>query len=87
MRSANKAALYVLADVTALQALSRGEADEDQQRRALRWIVHVCSETYEPSYRETDRETAFVEGRRSVGIEVTRLLNMPHEVKEALKHG
>lgn len=70
---------YETADITALQALAEGKANEGQQQRALKWIVHTVAGTYELSYRSDrdggERETAFAEGRRFVGLQVVKALS------------
>jgi hypothetical protein len=69
---------YELADAGAFQALQRGEATPDQQIRALKWLVYLACETYEPSYRPTgDRDTSFAEGKRWVGLQVVKLCGLP----------
>ena len=59
------------ADAGAIQAMARGTATGEQQKRALAWIIERAAATYETSYRkggpEGDRETVFAEGRRFVG--------------------
>lgn len=68
---------YEVADVSALQALARGDADADQQKRALDWIIRKAALTYDVSFQpESDRATAFAEGRRFVGLEVVKLLSL-----------
>lgn len=63
--------------VAAVQALSKGEATPDQQMQALNWLVNVAAGTYGQSYQETgDRDTAFAEGRRFVGLQVVKLLHL-----------
>lgn len=65
-------------DALALKALQAGTADADQQRRALDWILQQACRTYDLSYRPgSDRETVFAEGRRFVGLEIVKLLNIP----------
>lgn len=64
------------ADVAAIQALSRGEATPDQQKRALDWII-TSAGTYDLSYRpSSDRDTAFAEGRRFVGLQIVTKLKL-----------
>lgn len=66
---------WTKADIYALQALATGTASEDQQKRALKYIVENVCQTYQPSYRpEGDRETAFAEGRRAVGLRLIALI-------------
>lgn len=64
---------YELADVAAIQALVRGDADGDQQRRALKWIVEVACRTYDLPYFDDDRDTAFACGKMFVGQEIRKL--------------
>lgn len=77
MRAANKAAPYSVADVHALRAVALGTATEAQQKRAMDWIVRSCAEAYEPNTAPTAQGMAFCEGRRSVGLEIARLVEMP----------
>ena len=64
-------------DAGALQALARGEAAPEQQRRALMWIIESASGAYEQSFvPDSDRVTAFLEGRRSVGNQIIKLIKI-----------
>lgn len=66
-------------DAAAIQALQRGEATPDQQRRALTFIVNALAGTYDGSFRpgpDGDRVTAFAEGKRSVGLQIVKLANL-----------
>ena len=66
-----------LADISAIQALARGEADLHQQQRAFKWIIEVAAGTYQPSYRsDSERDTCFAEGRRFVGLELVTMLKL-----------
>lgn len=70
---------YEPADASAIQALLIGEANKDQQQRALKWIIESAAGTYDLSYRpgsDGDRETAFAEGRRFVGLNVVKLTRL-----------
>jgi hypothetical protein len=67
---------YELADVAAFQALQRGEAEPEQQQRALKWLIEKCAGTYEFNFYPTDRETAFALGRSYVGMQVVKLLKL-----------
>lgn len=82
-------ASYTLADVSAVQALALGEAQPHQQKAALDWIIRCAAGTYEPSYRSDadggDRETAYAEGRRFIGLSLIKLVNMPEAAKSALR--
>ena len=68
---------YELADITALQALERGEADAEQQQRALKWIVNNAAATYEVAWeQDNERASSFESGRRFVGIEIIKMLKL-----------
>lgn len=80
---------YKPSHVEAVQALQRGEADAFQQRHALDWIIQQAAGTYEPSFRSDfdggDRETAFAEGRRFVGLQLVKMLAMTGALVAALR--
>lgn len=71
---------YEVADAAAIQALHRGEATADQQRRALKWLIERAAGTYDQSYRpgadEGRRDSDFAEGRRFVGLQTVKLLRV-----------
>ena len=67
---------YELADVVAIQALARGDADEHQQKRALKWIIESASEMYGFSYYPNDRDTNFALGRVFVGQVIVGILKL-----------
>lgn len=71
---------YEPADVSAIQALQRGDASPDLQRRALAFIINDLARTYDLSYRpNSDRDTAFAEGKRFVGLQIVKLLKLNTE--------
>lgn len=71
------AAPWELVDATALQALQRGEANADQQKRALDWIIEVGASTYQPTFHPGEPDaSAFAEGRRFVGMQIVKLLKI-----------
>lgn len=68
-----------MADAGAFQALARGDAAPHLQKRALQWLIAQAAGTYDLSFRpgaDGDRATAFAEGRRFVGLQVVKLLNV-----------
>lgn len=72
---------WTSADVYAMRALRTGTASEAQQKRALDWIIQLAARTYDVSYSPaSDRDTSFAEGRRFVGLQIVKLLNMPAEL-------
>jgi hypothetical protein len=66
------------ADTAALQALARGNATADQQKRALDWIVIAACGTYDFAYRpgENDRDTNVALGRQFVGQQIVKQLKL-----------
>ena len=68
---------YTAEIIGALQALSRGEARADQQKDALAYIIEELAATYQPEFHpEGDRLTAFMGGRRFVGLQLVKLLHL-----------
>lgn len=66
------------ADVTALQALARGEADPGMQRRALDFVIRLSRNDgalYFPG-EDGRRDTDFALGRAFVGEQVVALLKL-----------
>lgn len=63
--------------VAAIQALERGSANPHQQKLAIAWIINKCCNTYDLSYRPGRQgETDFAEGRRFVGLQLVRTINL-----------
>lgn len=78
------------ADVSALKALARGVANEGQQKRAINYILGTLSGTYEHTYVPGpggERDTAFANGRRYVGLQIVKLVNLPPEQLKKTKEG
>lgn len=64
-----------VADVVAIKALSQGVATDEQQKRALHFIlVHVCGVDDEPYCPGSERDTAYALGKRRVGTYLRSLL-------------
>jgi hypothetical protein len=71
------------ADVVAIQALAQGRADEAQQKRALNWIIYKACDFDGISYRESERDTAFAEGKKFIVHQLNALLTIDHRnIKE-----
>ena len=86
---------YEKADASAIQALSRGLADPEQQQRALKWIIEGAAMCYGMSFipggEDGRRDSDFAEGRRYVGQQIVKMtkLNLaviPNKVSGADKH-
>ncbi len=58
----------------ALQALEAGTADADQQKRALAWIIYKASGLNEYTYVPDSDQTVYLEGRRSVALQIAKHL-------------
>lgn len=74
-----KPADWELPDAAAIQALERGDATADQQKRALMFIVNKLAGTYEGSFRpgvDGPQVTAFAEGKRHVGSQIVKLTRL-----------
>lgn len=68
---------YEDADVMAVKALAAGTANEGQQRRALAFVVNRLARANELSFRpESQRESDFAEGRRFVGLQLRKLVEL-----------
>jgi hypothetical protein len=69
---------YEDADAGALQALARGTATAEQQKRALDWIVTKAAGSYDWPYRPglDDRDTNVALGRMFVGQQIVKLLKI-----------
>ena len=68
---------YEKADVGAIQALARGEAEPHQQQRALDWIINTAAQTYDEPYRPDSPDmVSYLLGRRSVGLAIVKLTKL-----------
>lgn len=70
---------FELAEAKAIQQLARGEANEEEQRRALQWIINdLCRVGKVPFAGDDeggDRATNVLIGRLFVGNQILRLAN------------
>lgn len=84
-----KPAPYKYREAIAIKALSEGTATEEQQGLAVRWIIEQAANTYDISFRSDadggDRDTAFAEGRRFVGLSLVKMINLPGPVLAELR--
>ena len=68
---------YKVADAAAIQALQRGDASPEMQKRALFFIINVVCATYdEPFYNQDaqgQRNTDFALGRAFTGRQLVKL--------------
>lgn len=57
----------------AFRALFEGKANDGQQRRAVEWLVYNACHVGLLSFSADDRETAFMEGQRSIALQILKL--------------
>lgn len=57
-----------VADLAAIHALTRGDADQAQQLRFVEWLARATA-IGEMEFRPNDRESAFAGGRRFIGVQ------------------
>jgi hypothetical protein len=68
-------------DHVAIQALARGDADENQQKAALKCILNEFAGTYADPFDPAEPHiTSFNCGRRAVGHAIVGTINMPTSV-------
>lgn len=66
--------VFKIADVNALQALSRGEASPEQQVAALKWIVDSACMAFEDTFdAASQRNSDKMQGRRYVGLRIVAM--------------
>lgn len=71
---------YVKADVRAVKAVAEGTASSADQKRAFQWILRKASAAQDVSFRPGEPDvTAYLEGRRSVGLAMLKLLSINPE--------
>ncbi len=66
---------YTEADVQALKSLQRGTATEDQQQRAIAFIINTVCATYDCASRRSERDTNLALGKQRAGQHLVWLLN------------
>lgn len=75
-----ESAPFDIADAQALKAMNEGVAEPHQQQRAIQWITKVAARLNRLSFDpESERATAFAEGRRFVGMQIRRLIETPND--------
>ena len=76
---------YSRADIVALQAVAAGAGDSYQQRRAMEFIIYQLCDFHGVSFRDTDRETSFAEGKRFVAQAINAILTFDSRKLEETK--
>lgn len=65
---------YEIADIVAVQACVSGTATDEQQKRAMRWIVEQGCLTYDLGWHPDLAD--FAAGRRFVGTQIVKLTKL-----------
>ena len=78
--------------VLAIKGMAEGKADERQQILLRDFMLNDLCATYEPSYfPASERDSTFAEGRRYVGLQLTKMIKtpfntlFPEKTKKAVK--
>lgn len=68
----------------AIRAVATGKASEHQQIIAMQWIIEQVAGTYQTSFSPDNHSlTDFAEGRRFVGTQIVKLINLdPEKLKK-----
>lgn len=68
---------YEIPDVSAIQAVARGDASPEQQRRAIVFIIESAAGAYLETFHPDDaRWSDFAQGRRFVGTQLIKLCRL-----------
>ena len=72
-----KPVAWEVADAACVQALNRGDATPDQQKRALAYLIGPLCGTYDMAYRPASpRDTDFALGKAFVGQQLVKFLKI-----------
>jgi hypothetical protein len=66
-----------VADIGALQAVNRGDASPDQQKRVVAWVLRQLAGIPLSTFHVDPCASAFAEGRKYVGLKMVQALNLP----------
>lgn len=68
-----KPAAYDKEVLYAFRALFDGKANDGQQKRAMEWLLFNACHIGVLSFASSDRESAFNEGERHIGLQIARM--------------
>lgn len=68
-----KPAAYDKEVLYAFRALFDGKANDGQQKRAMQWLLFNACHVGLLSFSATERESAFNEGERHIGLQIARM--------------
>jgi hypothetical protein len=69
-----------LKEISAIQAVAKGEASAHQQQLAMKTIIERVARTYEETFcpgADGERNSVFMQGRRRVGTALVSYINAP----------
>ena len=67
----------------AIKAMAAGVANDGQQKVALDWIIKEACGTYDVDwFPDSDRNSSFAAGKRWVGQQLVKLVNLPSSALE-----
>lgn len=67
-------------DIYAYKAVASGTANAGQQQHMMRHLINKLAGTYDLEFRETERASTFASGKRFVGLQVVKMINLPAEL-------
>ncbi len=68
---------FSIPEMHAIKQLLVGTASDDQQKRALDWIIRDACRTYDDTYYgDSQRDSDFAAGKRFVGLQIVKILNI-----------
>ena len=80
----NELGVLTKAEALAIKMVNEGDATPEQQKAALRAILHKIAQVDDQSFRSDDhggvQDTAFAEGKRFVGLQVRKIINVPLDI-------
>lgn len=60
----------------AFKSLSEGVASEEQQKNVLEFLIRIGCRTYDTDWFQDERISCFAAGRRYVGQQIVRFINL-----------
>jgi len=60
----------------AFKALSEGKASEEQQKHAIDFLIRIGCRSYDTDWFLDERISSFAAGRRYVGLQIVRFINL-----------
>ena len=71
----------------AFKSLEKGEASKEQQRLAVDFLIRIGCRTYDTDWFPDERISCFAAGRRYVGQQVVRFINLKIGKLQESKNG